>query len=155
KCWSLEEREFQYLACDYLKSMKKYLIEDDLPKLRELCETKPWWDTIDVLDQIIGSINFPSDYIDSEMLKWSTDENIWIRRVAIDHQRPRKEKTNTDLLERIIKNNLNQEEFFINKAIGWSLREYSKTNPDWVRKFIEENKGGLSKLSIREGSKYI
>lgn len=78
------------------------------------------------------------------MLKWSEDENFWLRRVAINHQRPRKDKTNTILLEKILKNNLNQTEFFINKAMGWALREYSKTGAKWVSDFILENKEGLS-----------
>ncbi|MFZ2683984.1 MAG: DNA alkylation repair protein, partial [Trichococcus flocculiformis] len=77
------------------------------------------------------------------------------RRVAIDHQLGFKSKTDTVLLEEIIKNNLNQKEFFINKAIGWSLRDFSKTNPDWVRAFISAHKDDLSSLSIREGSKYV
>lgn len=63
------------------------------------------------------------------MLSWSKDSDFWLRRIAIDHQLLRKDKTNKDLLEQIIKNNLNQNEFFINKAIGRSLRDYSKTNP--------------------------
>ena len=60
-----------------------------------------------------------------------------------------------ELMEKILINNLNQKEFFINKAIGWALRDYSKTNPEWVRTFIENNKEKMSKLSIKEGSKYI
>ncbi|MGY3755728.1 DNA alkylation repair protein [Helcococcus kunzii] len=155
KLWTLTEREFQYLACDYLRAMKKFLVEEDLEKLKDLVITKSWWDTVDSLDQTIGSINFPSDYIDEEMLKWSEDENFWLRRVAINHQRPRKDKTNTILLEKILKNNLNQTEFFINKAMGWALREYSKTDSKWVFDFILENKEGLSNLTIREASKYL
>jgi len=89
------------------------------------------------------------------MLKWSVDEDFWVRRVAIDHQLGRKEKTNTDLLEKILTNNFGSKEFFINKAIGWALRDYSKTNPDWVRYFIGKYKNKMDKLSIREGSKYI
>ncbi len=52
-------------------------------------------------------------------------------------------------------NNLGQTEFFINKAIGWALRDYSKTNPDWVRDFIERHQAEMAALSIREGSKYL
>ena len=63
------------------------------------------------------------------MLEWSLDEDFWLRRIAIDHQLGRKEKTNTELLEKILVNNLGSREFFINKAIGWSLRDYSKTDP--------------------------
>ena len=72
-----------------------------------------------------------------------------------DHQLSRKEKTNEDLLATIIKNNLGQSEFFINKAIGWSLRAHSKINPQWVKDFIENNKEQMASLSIREASKYL
>ena len=89
------------------------------------------------------------------MLEWSRDEDFWLRRLAIEHQLLQKEETDVQLLEQILINNLNQTEFFINKAIGWALRDYSKTNPDWVREFIEKYKDRLSKLSIKEGSKYL
>ena len=89
------------------------------------------------------------------MLEWSTDEDFWVRRIAIDHQLCRKERTNTELLEKILVNNFGSSEFFINKAIGWSLRDYSKTNPDWVRNFVETHKDKMAKLSIREASKYL
>ena len=52
-------------------------------------------------------------------------------------------------------NNLDSKEFFINKAIGWSLRDYSKTNSDWVRDFIERHRANMANLSIKEASKYI
>jgi 3-methyladenine DNA glycosylase AlkD len=78
-----------------------------------------------------------------------------LRRIAIDHQLLRKGKTDVVLLEQIIVNNLGQNEFFINKAIGWSLREYSKTNPEWVHNFLEKYADNLSPLSIKEASKYV
>ena len=62
------------------------------------------------------------------MLAWSKDNDFWVRRVAIEHQLLRKDKMNIELLEKILENNLNSSEFFINKAIGWALRDYSKTN---------------------------
>ena len=70
------------------------------------------------------------------MLDWSKDDDFWIRRIAIDHQLCRREKTNTELLEKIIVNNFGSNEFFINKTIGWALRDYSKTNPLWVKEFF-------------------
>jgi len=88
-------------------------------------------------------------------LAWSTDDNIWLRRVAIDHQLLRKQHTDTALLETIICNNLGQKEFFINKAIGWALRDYSKTNPEWVQGFIGRHRHEMAKLSLREASKYL
>ena len=75
------------------------------------------------------------------MLNWANDRNIWLRRIAIEHQLLCKEKMNTVLLENIITANLNQTEFFINKSIGWVLRDYSKTDPAWVRQFIETHHG--------------
>lgn len=72
-----------------------------------------------------------------------------------NHQLCRKEKTNTELLEKIIVNNFGSNEFFINKAIGWSLRDYSKTNPKWVKEFVGKYKDKMDKLSIKEASKYI
>lgn len=89
------------------------------------------------------------------MLEWSKDEDLWIRRIAIDHQLCRKEKTNTKLLETILINNFGSNEFFINKAIGWSLRDYSKANSKLVKEFVEKYKDKMDKLSIKEASKYI
>lgn len=89
------------------------------------------------------------------MLEWSTDEDFWMRRIAIDHQLCRKEKTNTELLEKILVNNFGSSEFFINKAIGWILRDYSRTNPDWVRCFLQTYSDKVDKLSVREASKYL
>lgn len=89
------------------------------------------------------------------MLDWSKDDDFWIRRIAIDHQLCRREKTNTELLEKIIVNNFGSNEFFINKAIGWTLRDYSKTNPLWVKEFLNKYQDKMDNLSIKEASKYI
>ena len=155
KCWENKYREFQYIAADYLKNMKDELTIDDIPKFKQLILKKSWWDTIDNLDMTIGALGLKDSNVNKILLEWSIDENIWLRRIAIDHQLLRKEKTNTELLEKILKNNLGQAEFFINKSIGWALRDYSKTNPEWVKNFIEKNKEKMAKLSIREASKYL
>lgn len=155
ECWQCEFRELQYVACDYLKTKEKQLWISDLPKIKNLIVQKSWWDSVDALAPIVGKIvlKFPS--IEITMEEWSVDENLWLRRSAIIHQLLRKEKTNTLLLEQIIKNNLGSKEFFINKAIGWVLRDYAKTNPVWVRKFVDENRSEMSNLSIREALKYL
>lgn len=154
-CWRHEKRECQYVAALYLKSMQKFLEITDFEKLKKLVIKKSWWDTVDTLDKVIGSLVYQNETLKKEILKWSVDDNIWLRRVAIDHQLLRKEKTDTDLLEKILVNNLNHTEFFVNKAIGWALRDYSKTNPRWVKYFIEKYKNNMVPLSIREASKYI
>ena len=154
-CWSDPHRELQYLAQDYLAAMKGSLKYDDIEHIRRYIQTKPWWDTIDFLCRIIGSIGEKDDRVDSLMLEWAVDDDLWVRRSAIEHQIGRKETTYAGLMETIIKKNLGSKEFFINKAIGWALRDYSKTDPDRVRRFIEAHRDKLAPLSIREGSKYI
>ena len=155
KCYKNKYREFQYASVDYLNFKKEYLNISHIEILKNYILTKSWWDTIDHLDKIVGDIALRDERVNEILLNWSLDENIWLRRVAIDHQILRKEKTNAELLEKIIINNFNQKEFFINKAIGWSLRDYSKTNPKWVRDFIKRHKNSMNNLSIREASKYI
>ena len=155
KCWENKYREFQYVGADYLKNMKDKLTIDDIPKFKQLILEKSWWDTIDNLDMTIGALALKDSNVNKILMEWSLDENIWLRRIAIDHQLLRKEKTDIELLEKILKNNLEQTEFFINKAIGWALRDYSKTNPEWVKTFIEKNRENMAKLSIKEASKYL
>ena len=155
EAWKNPYRELQYIALDYLEIRKKLLTPSDLPRLKKLAQTKSWWDTIDFLDRLVGSIIAQFPETKEIILSWSCDEDIWLRRLAIDHQLLRKEETDTELLENILVNNLGQTEFFINKAIGWALRDYSKTNADWVRDFIEQHREEMSALSIREGSKYL
>ena len=155
QCWEKDEREFQYLAIAYLTKVKQRLTVEDIPRLRQLIVTKSWWDTIDSLDKLVGYVALHHPTVEATLLDWSTDDNIWLRRVAIDHQILRKEQTNPVLLEKIICHNFGQNEFFINKAIGWSLRDYSKTNPEWVKTFIARHQDQMAPLSIREASKYI
>ena len=154
-CWEKGPREYQYVAANYLKTMQSYLTKDDLPKLERLVVTKSWWDTVDILDRVVGSLVYDKPELGEIILQWSLSDNIWLRRVAIDHQLLRKEKTDVQLMEKVLLNNLDQTEFFINKAIGWALRDYSKTNPEWVASFIEKNKERMAELSIKEASKYL
>lgn len=155
QAWEHPFREMQYAALDYLETRKNLLHPGDLPQLKKLAQSKSWWDTIDFLDRLAGGIiaGFPETR--PVILQWSRDEDIWLRRLAIDHQLLRKDQTDQHLLEQILVNNLNQTEFFINKAIGWALRDYSKTNPEWVKNFIRQHHGKMAPLSIREASKYL
>nr|WP_072536961.1 DNA alkylation repair protein [Anaerococcus mediterraneensis] len=152
-------REINYLALDILKANKDRLAIDDFDRLIGLAKIRPWWDSIDAIDTIIGSLD--GDNFSKKILDLSTDDNFWLRRIAIDCQLLKKDKTDKDLLAAVIENNLGidfsdkDEKFFINKAIGWSLRSFSKTDPAWVRDFLEKNKDKLDNLSIREASKYL
>ena len=154
-CWNKEEREFQYVVVYYLKAMQKFLKREDISKLKYLIVTKSWWDTVDLLSKVIGSLVIRIEGYDQIMLEWSKDSNIWLRRVAILYQLSLKDKVDEIILDKILVNNLGDSEFFINKAVGWALRDYSKYNPEWVREFIKKNKDNMANLSIREASKYI
>lgn len=155
QCYSDAHREFQYLAYDYLLAMKKQVCFEDISLVKDLVMKKSWWDTVDFLAQVVGNIVLKDSRVEEEMLAWSREENIWVQRIAILYQLRFKEKTNTAQLEQILLNCLGTNEFFINKAIGWALREYSKTNPDWVRDFLEKYQEQMANLSIREASKYL
>lgn len=155
QCWASPWREMQYAALEYLKRVQAQLTPQDVPRLQQLIITKSWWDTTDFLDRIVGGIALRYPEVNATLLAWSQSDNLWLRRVAIDHQLLRKEQTDTALLEQILCNNLGQSEFFINKAIGWALRDYSKTHPQWVRAFIDKHRSRMAKLSVREASKYL
>ena len=155
KCYADSHREFQYLVYDYLLALKQYVSFEDMPKIKTYITTRPWWDTTDFLCKVIGNVGLRDPRIKALMIDWSESENIWLKRAAIEHQLGLKEKTDTELLEQILVNNFGSDEFFVNKAIGWALRELSKTNPEFVRGFLNENSDKMSSLSVKEASKYI
>ena len=162
--WNLPEREFQYLALDYLHQMKKWVIFDDMEKIKKLTVSKSWWDTVDALDELVGHLlltgrkqateNDSTAYEQVKTLvkEWAQAENFWIRRIAIDCQLSFKNQTD---LEKNLLGSSFADEFFITKAIGWALRDLAKTNSAWVIKFIEEHENKMAKLSIREASKHL
>lgn len=156
-CFKDDYREIQYFALDYLKRVERQLTFKDLGKIKQLAETKSWWDSVDGLVKLAGQIFVRDEENKGKtaalMLAWAKDPDFWVRRTAIEFQLGLKEATDPDLLGKILDLNLGSQEFFINKAIGWALRDYSKTNPAWVRSYIASRQ--LSPLSRREGSKYI
>jgi len=155
KCINEDEREFFYVAIDYLLLMRKHLTQDDMQNLIKLITVKSWWDSFDAFHKIFAELSIKYPDVNNIMIAWNTDNNIWLRRSAIIYQLSLKNKTNKENLQKIICNNFGTDEFFINKAVGWSLREYSKTDADWVRAFITTYKDNMSKLSIKEAVKYI
>ena len=153
--WEKEEREYQYTGLVYMEKSLKKLEKADLPFMEELITTKSWWDTVDAIaPKPVGTIaeKYP-EVIAETINRWAIDDYLWLRRAAILFQLKYKGQTNAELLYRYIKQNADSKEFFIQKAIGWALREYSKTNPASVKEFIEGTK--LAPLSVREGSKYL
>ncbi|KTC75191.1 DNA alkylation repair enzyme [Legionella birminghamensis] len=154
--WDLPQREFQYIAIDLMQKNIKRLNLAHLPFLLDLALKKSWWDSVDGLASISNKIFRQSQKPDYLHLveKAILDENLWIRRIALLHQLGWKDKTDTDLLYSFALQNAADTNFFIQKAIGWSLRDYAKYNPTGVYRFIDQNKGMLSKLTYREAGKH-
>jgi len=153
--WNLPERDFQHTAIDILDKVKKQLRKNDIVWLEQLIVQKSWWDTVDGLAAwIIGTYFqlYPQTIV-AVTEKWMDSGNMWLQRTSLIFQLKYKKNTDTQLLSAYILRLADRKEFFIRKAIGWVLREYSKTNRQWVKNFIQTNK--LSPLSYREASKYI
>jgi len=153
--WNLNEREYQQVVVDLLHKFANKLKKEDISWIEQLIVSKSWWDTVDGLAAwICGTyfINYPEQIIPVTGV-WMDSNNIWLQRSALLFQLKYKRKTDTDLLGNYIERLINHKDFFIRKAIGWVLREYSKTNPIWVKTFVKEH--SLSGLSYREAIKYI
>ncbi|MCB0402347.1 MAG: DNA alkylation repair protein [Flavobacteriales bacterium] len=153
--WQKPEREYQYFALDLLVKLKNKLPRESMTLFQEMIVIKSWWDTVDLIaSKLVGNQvqRFPE--FESLMEDWSTGENMWLRRTALLYQLKYKQKTNTKQLARFIESNLGSKEFFINKAIGWILREYGKTNPEFVSRFVEEHPN-LSNLSKKEALRIL
>lgn len=154
--WSLPQREFQYAAMNLMERLDKKLNEEFITTIEYLITTKSWWDTVDLLaGHAVGSQfkRFPK-VKEKYLKKWRNSNNLWLRRTTLLFQLGYKKETDFDLLCELIKENLGSEEFFINKAIGWALRQYAHTNPAPVKKFVKATKE-LHPLSRREALKNI
>jgi 3-methyladenine DNA glycosylase AlkD len=148
-------REAQYVAIDYLNRHIKEIKVTDIGKLEKLLVEKSRWDSVDALDAFVGELVKKDPDLKNLMLTWAESENIRLRRVAINYQHKFKEETDKEMLEKIILKNLGSKEFFINKAIGRSLREYGKTNPNRVLDFVEKHRDKMATLSIKEATKNL
>lgn len=154
--WDFEHREFQYIAVDWLKTWKKTCWkEEHLLLLEFLLSNKAWWDSVDLLaSNSLGSYfkMFP-EKIEITCDKWFNSNHLWLQRSCIIFQLKYKESTNLYFLEKYINLLNNKKDFFIQKAIGWSLREYAKTNPKYVKKFVDLN--NIEGLAKREALKHF
>jgi 3-methyladenine DNA glycosylase AlkD len=149
-----KEREFKYAAIGILTRFVHELTHEDLDRLLALALTEPWWDTIDSFAPLVfGPMAMKDPKVKERMRSLIYEENIWKKRISILFQLKYKERMDEDLLTEAITSNADTREFFVNKAIGWVLREYSKTDAEFVRRFIREHR--LSNLSVKECSRYI
>lgn len=153
--WQRPEREHQYVAIGILEKLRRKLAPESVELFERLVVTKSWWDTVDGLASNIVGFHFQrfpelqEPWID----RWRAAENFWLRRITLLFQLKYKSNTDVPLLFALIEENRNSDEFFIQKAIGWALREYSKTDAAAVKQFIAQT--DLAPLSVREGLKWL
>jgi len=154
-CWKSPQREMQYCCMEIMYRLRKKFTPDHLPLFEKLIQTKGWWDSVDFIAPSLAGyilLNNPN-IVDEVISRWQKHENMWMRRSAILHQLKYKTQVNEKRLFAICSALAHEKEFFIRKAIGWALREYSKVNPEAVKHFVATTV--LSGLSQREALKRI
>ena len=154
--WSLPQREFQHFGMELLVKYLKKMTPDYINLFEYILLTKSWWDSVDFTSSNLVGAHFKNypELIKPTTKKWIASENMWLQRSSIIFQLKYKSTTDTNLLFKYIMLCDDSKEFFIRKAIGWALREYSKTNPELVKEFVDQNPQ-LSGLSKREALKRI
>jgi len=153
--WSLPQREFQYVAVGLLGRFNKEISSKFIKTIEYMLITKSWWDTVDSIAGGTVGVHFHKfpDVRAEYLAKWRASDNFWLRRTTILFQLNYKKETDFDLLCEIIRENLDSKEFFINKAIGWSLRQYARIDRKAVTKFVKTTP--LHPMSRREAMKHI
>ncbi|MFJ5548870.1 DNA alkylation repair protein [Streptomyces sp. NPDC093225] len=156
RCWGLPEREYQYFAVDYLRRYASRCSSGFLPVVRHLIVTVPWWDTVDLLAaHTVGPLVAADPALTAVMDAWIEDDDLWLARTALLHQLRYQAATDRDRLFGYCLRRADHPDFFIRKAIGWSLREYAKTDPAAVAAFVDGARDRLSPLSVREALKNL
>ncbi len=155
--WNMKQREGKYAALRVAHSKTKFVTPDKLPFYENLIREGAWWDLVDeAAVKLIGAAHLKNPRKMAPVLdQWIEDEDMWVRRTAIICQIKHRDKTDEKRLFAYCLKCADESDFFIRKAIGWALREYSKTAPEKVKKFVEENKNKLSPLSYKEATKRL
>lgn len=154
--FQMKEREFHQTAIDLLlKEFKKNFVLEDIQLIEKLIITNSWWDSVDTIAKyILGGylLQFPSETL-KVVERFSDSENMWLNRSAILFQLSYKDKTNFEILKSECEKHKDSNEFFIQKAIGWALRDYSRFNPNGVETYV--NSTNLKPLSRREALRLL
>ena len=153
--WSKPQREYHHFSQELVFKYINQFEKKDIILLEFMVTHKSWWDTVDyIANKLMGAYfkMFP-EQIERYIPKWLKSNNIWLQRSALLFQLKYKKDLDTKILSFSINSLLGSKEFFINKAIGWVLREYSRTNPKWVIEFV--NKTALNSLSKKEALRVL
>lgn len=153
--WMESRRELQYAALDLMYKQRRTLKQNHISLVEHCITHKSWWDTVDALAPRVAGYLYTeyTDGMGAKISEWIESENFWLNRSAIILQLGFKQRTDTDLLTRAILPHISSREFFVQKAIGWALRQYSYTDAVWVREFVQTHQ--LAPLSVREALKAI
>lgn len=153
-CFDQEYREIQYVSLEMMQRMLPEQNKTWIRVLERCITTHSWWDTVDWLAKLVGMHfkRFP-ELQHEYAFKWIASDNMWLQRVVIIHQLLYRENTDEKLMYEMIRQVADSKEFFLRKASGWALRQYAKTNPTSVEKFLA--KTNLSNLSVREARKQL
>ena len=153
--WELDEREYQMLACEFLNKNKKVLSASFVSThVKYFITHKSWWDSVDSLRPAIGYVVSENRELDKVIFNWIESDNKWLVRSALIHQLVLKDKVDASKLFKLCEKRQSDSEFFIAKAVGWALRDYSYVDPTAVKKFIKSH-SNLTPLAKREGMKAI
>ncbi len=155
--WGLNGREGRYLALDWACRFKDFIRLEALPLYERLIREGAWWDTVDVVGpKLVGRLlRLHPEVIGPVLEAWIQDPCLWMRRAALLSQLTLKGATDASRLFDHCLRLAPEKDFFIRKAIGWALREYGKTNPQAVARFLETHRPRLSALSYREGHRRL
>lgn len=155
--WQLDHREEKYLAINYADSFKQFMIPQAVPLFERLVREGQWWDFVDpIASWLVGRTLLSHEECLRPVIEtYVEDEDFWIRRTALLAHLGHKEMTNSEALFRYCTTLAGEKEFFIRKAIGWALREYSKSEPEKVSRYLKKNADKLSPLSYKEGAKHL
>ncbi len=151
-------REERHAAIDVIlhRSAKPWRDTTALSLMRELIIDGAWWDLVDGIGKAVNDVVDRHRPAATPVIRaWATDADLWVRRSAIIAQLRSKDATDLDLLAHAIDANVDDEDFFIRKAIGWALRQHARVDADWVRAFVDARRDRLSKLSVREATKHL
>jgi 3-methyladenine DNA glycosylase AlkD len=153
--WKMEERELQYAIMEMISAKQCLKNPERILLFEEMIVNRSWWDTVDyIASNLVGPWMSVYPERAKELTEsWLNSGNLWLQRTVLLFQLKYRDKTDEQLLFRAIRQLAGSREFFIRKAIGWALREYSKTRPERVAAFVEDNP--LSPLSRREALKVI
>jgi len=154
--WNREQREFHYAAIDLLlQRKKKEYHREDGSELQWLIRNHSWWDTVDLIaSNCLGTYCqlFPDEGVEL-INEWRDSEYLWLKRSCLIFQLKYRQQTDIQLLKSLIFQCVGEKEFFIQKAIGWSLRQLSKTDPESVKGILQEIP--LKGVALREATKYL